>query len=305
MRHRRSLRRAVTLTEMLVVIGVIIFLSGFLLAALTAVKGSGKMTNSMSRMRQIAIWVRSYSSDHREVILPSRFDYSGADYKGKVRNDEYGALSTVTAATGENAGTWTDILWTINEVGVFPDKLDPAAPDYRFDSPDQALYEKLGRWDDNPMRAAASNLKDFNDGTGPRPFGSGAQEAGEPGYFAANNFFYSRDESEGGNGWFTTGQIRAPDRSMYLVDCFAGETIGGPTHEIDGLQIDWEVDFDNSGDDPTGVVDFRYNDQCLMMFLDGHVNPENGWETIEDLEGDPADPEDQGRGIRVRELTAK
>ncbi len=49
-------------------------------------------------------------------------------------------------------------------------------------------------------------------------------------------------------------------------------------------------------DDPdsTQQVDFRYNEYCLMLFLDGHVTPEAPWIDLDDLE--------LNRKIRVRGL---
>ena len=46
-------------------------------------------------------------------------------------------------------------------------------------------------------------------------------------------------------------------------------------------------------------VDFRYSGMCLMLFLDGHVEPQGEWNDICDLEG-PG-----GRGIRIRDLTRR
>jgi hypothetical protein len=187
-------------------------------------------------------------------------------------------------------GTWSDILWAVFEVGAFEDQATPGAPNYRFDSPDQALYDKLGRWDENPFRSAAPNSSIVDGGTGPRPFGTGAQEAGEPGYFAANQFFNADATTSGStyNGWFTLGQIKVPSQSLYLVDSFAGEVIEDDTDGFGGV-------------DGAGAIeaDFRYGDVCLMLLLDGHIEQQGPWEEICDLEG-PG-----GRGIRVRDLDSR
>ena len=82
-KHNR--RRGFTITELLVVIGLIVLLIGILLPALAAVKSGGLMTKSMANMRQIATWMRLYSSDNREFILPSQFDYSDNSYPGTLR----------------------------------------------------------------------------------------------------------------------------------------------------------------------------------------------------------------------------
>lgn len=299
-------RRGFTLTELMVVIGIIVVLLGLLLPALAGVFSSGLMTKSMSNMRQIGRWMRMYSSDNREFIVPSQFNYSYPDcptcYRGKVRSAADPPLGD------QHKGTWSDILWTVFEGGVFPEAGVPVANggldyDYRFDSPDKKLYDLVGGDLENPFRSAALNKRNAPAGGGtgpapigdadPTPFGSGAQEIGRPGYFAANNFFDSRDPDEGGNGWFSTGQIKAPERSMYLVDSVAGETIedepepfqAGPT-------------LGTPGSVPTLEVDFRYSGVCLMLFLDGHVEPVGQWQDICELEGL------DGRSIRIRNLTS-
>ncbi|MCZ6445597.1 MAG: prepilin-type N-terminal cleavage/methylation domain-containing protein, partial [Planctomycetota bacterium] len=208
-------RRGFTLTELMVVIGIIVVLLGLLLPALAGVFSSGLMTKSMSNMRQIGRWMRMYSSDNREFIVPSQFNYSYPDcptcYRGKVRSAADPPLGD------QHKGTWSDILWTVFEGGVFPEAGVPVANggldyDYRFDSPDKKLYDLVGGDLENPFRSAALNKRNAPAGSGtgpapigdadPTPFGSGAQGIGRPGYFAANNFFDSRDPDQGGNGWF-------------------------------------------------------------------------------------------------------
>ncbi len=297
----RTRRRGFTITELLVVIGLIVLLIGILLPALAAVKSSGLMTKSMSNMRQIATWMQLYSNDNRDFILPSQFDYSDNSYHGKVRSE-------FTAGVGQQyQGTWCDILWTVYEVGTFPDAVELAGHDYRYDSPDLSLYEATGDDTPNPFRSAAENTADFTPSGGggggiggasdpiPKPFGDGAREAGRPGLFAANNFFDARPPEDGGNGWFTTAQIKIPSQSMYLVDSFVGEVIEdelAPFHRTPAVSP------------PTIEVDFRYaGDTCLMLFLDGHVQPEGIWKDLDALQGDPNEPQDNGRGIRIQKLT--
>ena len=78
--------------------------------------------------------------------------------------------------------------------------------------------------------------------------------------------------------WYATGQIRAPERSMYLVDSPAGEVIQP-----------WKIRY-KRWDQLTNElneelhVDFRYGTACLMLFLDGHIEPQQEWETLDDLE---------------------
>ena len=107
----------------------------------------------------------------------------------------------------------------------------------------------------------------------------GARESTLPGFFAANNFFKTGpapvNAGDPPQKWFVTGQIKAPERSMYLVDSVAGETIDpipGP--------------FDNSvSPSPTLEVDYRYSGVCLMLFLDGHSAPTGPWTDLNQLQG--------------------
>lgn len=230
---------------------------------------------------------------------------------------------------------------------------------YRYAAPDREYYEKYASWEKNPLRSVASNSHNFPrwDSAGEEvsydqgsigqpsvgnglasglhaPLGAGAWDQGMPGYFAANNFFDSRSEqdvtfvdgdSDIDREW-TIGQIRAPGRSMYLVDSFAGETIGGTLpflgssnyqdqrqeyylNTIDAFKVPGELiyseDKQQLSGPGTGVctqeVDFRYNggESCLVLYLDGHVDQQERWSEIWDLEGRDGSP---GRGIRVLEL---
>ncbi len=311
---RITSRRGFSMAEVLVVIGVIALLLGLLFPALGAFRRSGLMTKSMSNMRQIGTWMGLYSSENRDFVLPSQFNYnfdSGCrpnldGYKGKPRS----VMQTQPLIGKLHAGTWTDILWTVYELGVFPETVgaDPAlGHDFRYDAPGSLFYDwwdEFGAYDfENPLRSAAINSRNSYQSAHnlPTPYGPGASEAGRPGYFAANNFFNADCEAKDirtGSpappaAWYTTAQIRAPERSMYLVDSFAGEIIQPWEDRYrlwDALQDKRNVEFH---------VDFRYGDVCLMLFLDGHIETQNEWETIDDLEGP------KGRGIRIRSLDSR
>jgi prepilin-type N-terminal cleavage/methylation domain-containing protein len=287
--------RAFTVTELLVVVALIVVLLSILLPALAGVWSTGEMTKSMHRMEQIALWMRSYADDNSEVILPSRFDYSANPYPGKVRSAPSPAMGTT------HAGSWSDILATVFETGVYPDATGSMGHDYRFDSPDRPLYDLVGAGAvTDPFRSSAPNSYNapgLAETDLPLPFGAGAQERGYPGFFAANDFF---DLANVGTVAYRQGQIKRPAQSMYLIDSFYGEVIP-PTFAA----FDMTLDPGESVPD-TGQVDFRYSsDSCLMLFLDGHVEPQGVWLDIRDLEGDPANPSLHGRGIRVTNLTSQ
>jgi len=295
--------RGFTITEILVVIGVIVVLLGLLVPALAGIRRSGLMAKSMANMRQVGTWMRLYSQDNRDFIVPSRFNYRDDGYHGKVRS-----VITSSGNIGQkHMGTWADILWTVFEIGVFPDATGPLGHDYRYDSPDKRLYEH-GPVEVavNPLRSAAVNSRNTHHSPHnlPTPYGCGASEAGLPGFFAANNYFNAdRDATHPCTGsaldnanWYTNGQIRSPERSMYLVDSFAGETIEPETAPY---QVARSGFGGQGGSKPPYEVDFRYSGQCLMLFLDSHVEPVGEWDEICDLEGRG------GRGIRIRALTAR
>ncbi|MHC4103081.1 MAG: hypothetical protein ACYTFF_12065 [Planctomycetota bacterium] len=294
--------RGFSITEVLVVIGVIVVLLGLLVPALAGIRRSGLMTKSMANMRQVGTWMRLYSQDNRDFILPSRFNYRNDGYPGKVRS----RITTSGSIGQKHMGTWADILWTVFEIGVFPEATDTLGHDYRYDSPDKRLYE-LGPGDVavNPLRSAATNSRNTHRSPHnlPTPYGCGASEAGLAGYFAANNFFNADSDAThpcSGSAleanWYTSGQIRMPERSMYLVDSFAGETIEA---EPAPYQVAPSGFGGQGGAEPPYEVDFRYSGMCLMLFLDTHVEPVGEWDEICDLEG-PG-----GRGIRIRALTAR
>jgi len=292
LRQTRPRTRGFTVVELLVIVGIIATLMGLLLVGLSGVRRSGFMVQSMNNMRQIGTWMRNYSSENRDFILPSEFNYSANPSPGKVR-------SIAPSTGGLNRGSWADILWTTQDELRIATETNAASPvpldPYRYDSPDDVLYDAFGDGAfRNPLRSTAPNSRDFQNGDGTaRPHGRGAFSLGNPGYFAANNFF-NANPAEGGQ-FYTNGQIKLPERSVYLVDSVAGET-------IEPAEAPW----DSSGLIGAGAVDvtmtdlevdFRYNNNCLMLFLDMHVGPVNAWGTLCDLEVD--------KQIRVRDLTAR
>ena len=308
-RHRS---RGFSLTELLVVITLIAVLLGLLFPALAGIRSTGLMTTSMSNLRQIGVWMRMYSDDNREFIVPSRFDYAQASYPGKVRAplDQNGSPVN-PAVGGRHQGTWSDILWTVFEGGVFPDAAkDPAlGHDYRYDSPDGALYDRLGtNLAANPLRSAVEITTYPDQGRAgrcdPGDLGPGVSApwdaaVGHPGFFAANNFFDATAPGRNGPGWVITGQIKSPERSMYLVDSLIGETIDPIDPPFDSMG----PDTNNDGRADCLEVDFRYpGDVCLMLFLDGHAQTVAKFDNLDELQGSSSGPTKRSRQIRVQNL---
>lgn len=300
-----------TMAEILVVIAVIAALIAILVPALQAAIRGSKMTASQSNMRQIHVFLQEYANLNRDTILPSQFDYSNSPYMGKVRS------TLGSDALGlPNQGTWTDILWTTFDLNNLPDAIASGA--YRYDSPDKEVYDNLvPGYDGSVLRSAMVNSHDYRlpNGTLPgaslaTPYGQGAAEEGLPGYFAANDFFDARpgapdyvmpdpndpviDTPDNGR-WYTMGEMKVPNRSMYLVDSLAGEVIyADPESTPKWAAFDCRVDV-NAGDRfATTEVDFRYNGACLMLFLDGSIEPQSRWKNLDDLE--------DNRKVRVRWL---
>ena len=137
--HARTVRcrTAFTLPELLVVMGVIAILIAIIVPALRGGLETANMAKSMTRLKSIAAWMRSYSAENREYIVPSQFDYtaSAANYAVKVRSDS-------DLAGGERyKGTWTDILWTQSGQKALDPTQTPTDDKYQYDSPDAALYK--------------------------------------------------------------------------------------------------------------------------------------------------------------------
>jgi len=296
------------LPEVLVVAGVIALLIAVLLPALSGGLSTANMAKSQNRMKQIFQFMQTYSGENREFIVPSQFNYQDAvdpnspagNFAVKVCSDE-GRL-----AGWKYRGTWADILWTQNGLGKDQALVDPAqaanVDKYQYQAPDKAIFAEHSSYDESPFRSSAANSADFypstgTPGSGPRPYGTGATESGLPGFFAANNFFNQDPLAPDLTAaWWTTGQIKSPDRSMYLVDSFAGEVIN-PNDDpgLSGTLGDPYNNANPAAGQPKDIeVDFRYNGSCLMMFLDGHNEPQSPWDDLDELQ--------TSRKIKVKNL---
>ena len=287
MRTPAARRHGMTVVEIVAVVGIIILLMGILLPALGIASGNAKWAKSQSNMRQVFGLMQEYTTDNREIICPSAFDYRNSGYPGKVRSSQpAGAVPPLNTPLGQrlNYGTWTDILWTYGDFSVpkLGGTTDGTGPvwNYRYDSPDRAYYETNESYDS--IFRAALKPTSTPGGDESTPFGTGARpsEAAHNGYFAANLLFDTRtDPSENLYGdWRNNSEVKRPSNTVYLVDSTYGETIA-PTAEGFGSPEDLDpgMQFD-------GQVDFRYPGQTtLMLYLDGHVGTEGQWEQFSDL----------------------
>lgn len=296
MKHRPTKRnqfRGMTIVEILAVVAVITILIAILLPALSASRRNTLWTLSQSNMRQIGQLVISYAGENRDTVVPTAFDNAPTDSPdeiaraGKVRS---ASPAGVLPPVGQlYQGTWSDILWTTGGFGPLAlSDTDGTQWDYRFDSPDAALYER-GFEKDVIFRSAELMTKLPGGTGGPTPFGTGANngtdgtvptELAHPGYFGGNPFFDARPTAPSrpwsGRYW-TMGEIKSPATSMFLMDSNIGEllTVNDPTLDVNNPQlqltgVDWRY--------PGGVTN------CL--FLDGRVDSFGEWDTLKELEKD-------------------
>jgi len=306
---RRTHRRGFTIVELLTVFFVILVLAGLLLPALSGAFATGRQTQSIARLRAIGVWTSNYVTDNKDRVLPSQFDYSGPAYDSAFRGT---VRSTVATEGVPFQGTWTDILWTENGLADFPvegaggpivDGNGVSAEQYLFDSPDVNFYAGMADlvgWNpasDDTLRSAEANSRDApvsEAQAGPLPYGEGARASGQPGYFAANDFFDATAETPDVRtkfGFWSLAQIRQPDVSMYVVDSAYGEVI--PPTEAAFQLFDGEPG-------PDAQIDQRYGTAVLMLMLDGSVRSLSDWRGLEQLE--------QGTGsgrVRVRNLSGR
>jgi len=277
---KRTSHRGFTLVEMLAVVGVIAVLQAILLPAINIARRNAVWGTSQANLRQIGQLIALYAGDNRESIPATAFDYSASAAPGKPRSASPPGVNPPLGPL--NVGSWADLLWTSGKFGPVVNVAGSASGwDYRFDSPDAALY--ASGWDGvNPFRSAEVIREVPPGGTGATPFGTGAtsEELGDPGYFGGNPFFDARPADPtrpwAGRYW-TMGEIKSPATSMYLMDSNIGEllTVNDPTLNVDNpnLQltgVDWRY--------PGGVTN------CL--FLDGRVDSFSEWDTLKELEKD-------------------
>jgi prepilin-type N-terminal cleavage/methylation domain-containing protein len=301
--------RAFTLIEILVVVSIIAMLAAFLLVALSSSQDSAKTAKANVKLKEIGSWMQLWAGDNNNQVLPSQFDFTDEAESGSpitTRRDVNAPDDNLndTITRGQYQGTWTDILWTDNNLHQsygLSDKQqsDPMKLRWESDSPDNDIYEIHTSFS-GPFRSPFMNTRGI--------------DVGLPGYFAANDFFDARSAQDKDNTedsrvdrYYTYAMMHAPARSVYLVDSMAGETISVEPEA-------WEIDVTTGGgpvtqatDEPTGEIDFRYGDDCLMLLLDGSIVRVAPW-SERGPEASPTGDVDHslfGRGYRVHQLTKR
>ena len=324
-------RRAFTIVELLVTLGIIGLLVGLLLPALSIVRGNAAMANSTSNMRQTFLLMGNYSSANRDTVVPSLFDHSQVAVKGKVRAE------AGMPAGSRYMGTWADILWTDGGFGpVVVDADDGGSSyDYRSDDPDGTLWQRMGDFEKGPLRASMQSKKLYDGTVSSDPdiqnnaFGSLCTAAVEPGMFAANNFFDARPGSLDASGihsrrkntnhpfdarFDTTSGRTATNQPMQsgatpavaYSAYFTNAQVLKPdvsAYLVDSLAcqtidpvVGTAVSPFDAEDAGLNQVAFRYpGGTCAMLMLDGHVRTEQTWDELIDLEGAANDRTDTGQ----------
>ena len=301
--------RAFTLIEILVVVSIIALLAAFLIVALNGSQKSARTAKATVKLKEIGNWMQLWSGDNNNRILPSQFDFTDEAQFGSpvtVRRDINAPDDNLNDmdTRGQYQGTWADILWTDNNLhqsfGLSDKQVDePDILRWESDSPDIDIYTIHTSFE-HPFRSPFMNSR--------------GADVGMPGYFAANEFFDSRsdDDIDGDttstvDRYYTYAMMNAPERSIYLVDSVAGETISDESDAWDISIATGTGPITQTDEGPIGDVDFRYGDDCMLLMLDGSIVRMHPW-SERGPEASPSGTVDHslyGRGYRVHQLTKR
>lgn len=83
------MKKAFTLVELLVVIGIIALLMAISLPVMRRVKEQGAETICRSNLRQMAISVKTYAGDHDQLFPPPRYIYHSAESFDRSKWPDY------------------------------------------------------------------------------------------------------------------------------------------------------------------------------------------------------------------------
>src|SRR5581483_2005564 len=106
-----SSRKAFTLVELLVVIGIIALLISILLPALGKARDQANLVACQSTMRQVYNYMNMYQNDYQGYVMPARQQISGSEpdwYTYQFLGHEYGRYES-RSGTGANIDTATII----------------------------------------------------------------------------------------------------------------------------------------------------------------------------------------------------
>jgi len=332
---RKPKTKGFTIIELLVVISIIAVLAAIINATVNGARRSANTAKSKIKLKQISEWMQLWSGNNDDRVLPSQFDFveeaaAGSAiavrnnpglnfYPGDDDDNPYDLLNR-----GQYVGTWADILWTENNLAQAfgamrlldfdQTKIDDAYGSditpvglWETDSPDiyptePVIFEVYEDFE-HPFRSTFENTR------GPAK--------GLPGFFAANDFFDARSnidrdpfgEATSQVDWYyTNSMIKAPSRSVYLVDSVAGETISNEPEPWEyALEYIDDMQILNPDSDTLGEVDFRYGGSTMLLMLDGSIKKERTWTELGPPDPPPtgADQSLYGRGIRVDNLDSR
>jgi prepilin-type N-terminal cleavage/methylation domain-containing protein len=140
-------RKGFTITELLVVIAVIGVLLGILLVALGGIWQTGQMTGSMNNLRQVATWMAEYSSEQPGQraagvfrLQRRRCAVPGQGAVERRSGDRRSVRGDVGGHSDDGIRRWRCIRRRTLSMA----DSDSLKNDYRYDSPDKALYDLLG-----------------------------------------------------------------------------------------------------------------------------------------------------------------
>ena len=310
---KKNRTRGFTIVEILVVVSIIALLAAFLLVALGGSQDAAKTAKATVKLKEIGTWMQMWSGDNNNRVLPSQFDYNdevdlgGASIRVRRDQDAPDDNANDSNTRGQYQGTWSDILWTENSLhqtyglrDVYNPTDEASTLRWESDSPDNDIY-KVHSTFGHPFRSTFENTRGPN--------------VDLPGYFAANDFFDSRSDNDADgetsslvDRYYTYSMINAPDRSIYLVDSIFGETISDEAEAWDGAVTTAGGPISHDDPDPTGEVDFRYGDECMILTLDGSIVRMAPWSERGPVDSLPSNATDLslfGRGYRVHQLTKR